>query len=242
MNTFDSLIIVAVAALIHASFQLSISMLTLLSSHTIGAKKAHPTLLRLINSFTLGAFVMTILLLANTTLASHLLLSSDNFMVTWVAVCGLLFGLGFAVWIFYYRREQGTTLWIPRGVARYLSDRTKATSQSAEAFGLGLSSVFAELLFIFVPLAVSGLILSQLDPVWQVSGIVLYATLSLSPLLVVTGLIGAGHKISHIQRWRESNKSFLQFIAGGGLIALGFYLYVDQVMSTATSIAVAGGL
>lgn len=242
MNTFDSLIIVAVAALIHASFQLSISMLTLLSSHTIGAKQSHSKLLRLTNSFTFGAFVMTVLLLSNAALASHLLLSSENFMFAWVAVCGLLFGLGFAVWIFYYRREQGTTLWIPRGIARYLSDRTKATSQPAEAFGLGLSSVFAELLFIFVPLAVSGLILSQLDPIWQVSGILLYATLSLFPLFIVTGLIGAGHKISHIQRWREGNKSFLQFIAGGGLIALGFYLYVDQIVSTATSLASTGGL
>jgi hypothetical protein len=161
--------------------------------------------------------------------------------MAWVAVCGLLFGLGIAVWIFYYRREQGTTLWLPRGMARYLSDRTKATKQSAEAFGLGLSSVLAELLFVLAPVLVSALILIQLTPLWQLVGIALYTSLSLSPLLVVNGLVGGGHKISRIQRWREENKTFLQFAAGGGLIVLGFYVYVDQVLSPAVAAAALGG-
>lgn len=242
MNIFESLIIVAIAALVHASFQLSISMLTLLSSHTIGAKHSHRRLLALTNAFTFGAFVMTILLLSNAVLLIQLILSPDNVVLTWVAGCGLLFGLGLAVWIFYYRKEQGTTLWVPRGMARYLSERTKATKQPAEAFGLGLSSVLAELLFIFVPIIISALLLSELEPVWQVIGIILYAALSLFPLFIITGLIGAGHKISRIQRWREDNKLFLQFIAGGGLIALGFYLYVSHVVGTAATLAVNGSI
>jgi len=241
MNTFDSLIIVAVAALIHASFQLSVSMLTLLSSHTIGAKRSHNRLLGLSGSFLLGVFVMTVMLLSTISLFVQLVLGQAEQMLAWVAACGLLFGLGVAVWIFYYRREQGTTLWLPRGMARYLSDRTKSTKQSAEAFGLGISSVLAELLFIFAPILVSSLILTRLDSQWQLVGIALYASLSLFPLLIVYGLVGSGHKISRIQRWREENKSFLQFVAGGGLIALGFYIYVDQVI-TPTVMAATGGL
>ena len=241
MNTLDSLLIVAIAALIHASFQLSISMLTLLSSHTIGAKRSHARLLGLTNSFTLGTLVMTVLLLTNIMLTSQLLINDSNSVLAWIAACGLLLGLGIAVWIFYYRKEQGTTLWLPRGMARYLSDRTKRTKHTSEAFSLGLASVFAELLFIFVPMLVAGLLLVGLEPVWQVTGIAIYAALSLSPLLVVNGMVGAGHKISRIQRWREENKMFLQFIAGSGLIVLGFYIYVDQVL-TATALAAAGSL
>jgi hypothetical protein len=125
-------------------------------------------------------------------------------------------------------------------MARYLSDRTKATKQTSEAFGLGLSSVIAELLFIFAPVMVCALVLIRLEPTWQLLGILIYTSLSLSPLLVVNGLIGGGHKISRIQRWREENKTFLQFIAGGGLIVLGFYVYVDQVLQP-TVLAAAGG-
>jgi hypothetical protein len=238
MNILDAFVIVTIAGLIHASFQLSVSMLTLLSSHTIGAKRSHTRLLSLTNAFTVGVMVMTVLLLSTISLIVQSS-SAVTMFVLWVGACGLLLGLGFAVWIFYYRKEQGTTLWLPRGLARYLSDRTKATQQSAEAFGLGLSSVLAELLFIIAPILVSALALVQLEPVWQFAGIATYTILSLFPLLVINGLIGGGHKISHIQRWREQNKSFMQFIAGSGLLALGFYVYVSQVLAPTV---LAGGM
>lgn len=242
MNTPESLIIVAVAALIHASFQLSVSVLTLLSSHTIGAKRSHARLLGLTNAFAFGVTVMTILLVSTMALVIDLVATPSERSFIWVVATGLMFGLGLAVWIFYYRRGQGTSLWLPRGLARYLSNRTKATKQSAEAFGLGLSSVVAELLFVFVPIFVSALVLVQLAPVWQLTGIALYTALSLSPLLIINVLIGGGHKISRIQRWREENKHFLQFASGGGLLVLGFYVYVDQVLAPTVLAAANGGL
>ncbi len=232
MNTIDAFVIVTIAGLLHASFQLSVSMLTLLSSHTIGAKKSHNRLLGLTNSFTFGALVMTVLLLS--TISLIITLSSTSLILAlWVAACGLLLGLGIAVWIFYYRKEQGTTIWLPRSLARYLSDRTKATKEPAEAFALGLVSILAELLFILAPLIVASLVLTQLSPTLQVFGIVTYIAISLLPLFVITGLVGSGHKISNIQRWREQNKRFLQFIAGTGSFALGFYIYVHQVLTPA---------
>jgi hypothetical protein len=50
-------------------------------------------------------------------------------------------------------------------------------------------------------------------------------------------LIGSGHSLSRIQRWREANKHFLQFAAGAGLIVLGGYLYVNEVVTVATALA-----
>lgn len=231
MNTVESLIIVAVAALIHASFQLSVSMLTLLSSHTIGAERSHRRLVSLTGSFTLGVFFMTLLLLSTLSLFLLGAISTENTPFLTVMACGLLFGLGVAVWIFYYRREQGTTLWLPRGAARYLNDRTKATKHSAEAFALGMFSVVAELLFIFAPLFISALVLISLTPSLQITGVLLYAIISLFPLLIVYLMVSGGHSISRIQKWRESNKRFLQFIAGSGLLALGFYVYVERVLT-----------
>lgn len=234
-----SFAIIAFAALIHASFQLSVSMLTLLSSHAIGKKTRHTKLLRLTNGFFFGVAVMTMLSLSFVALVFQNSFGTKIPLVVWAVGCGLLLGLGIAVWAFYYRREEGTTLWIPRGFARYLSDRTKATSHTAEAFGLGLSSVLGELIFIVAPLVVTALILVKLQPVWQLVGILTYTIISLLPLAVVNGLIGSGHKISGIQKWREDNKRFMQFVAGGGLLVLGFYVYVDQVVS-ATAFAYGG--
>ncbi len=240
MDITTSFIIIAVAALTHATFQLSISMLTLLSSHTIGSKRSHSRLLMMTSSFLGGVTAMTVLLLSFASILLTPFAKGHKIPeLWWIAACGLLTGLGLAVWIFYYRRQAGTELWLPRNVAKYLTGRARATKHTAEAFTLGMSSVVAELLFIVTPLFVTALILVQLTPLLQLAGVLLYAAISMAPLAVITGMIGAGHSISRIQRWREENKHFLQFIAGSMLVALGFYLYVSEVM-TPTVMAAAG--
>lgn len=236
----SSLAIIAFAALIHASFQLSVSVLTLLSGHAIGSKTAHTKLLRLTCSFLCGVAVMTALLLSFAAFTLQHLFGTMAPPMVWAVACGLLLGLGIAVWAFYYRRETGTSLWLPRGMARYLSNRTKATKASAEAFNLGLGSVLAEILFILAPVAVSALVLIQLPTAWQFAGIGLYLAISLLSLIIVWALIGSGHKLSQIQKWREDNKRFLQFAAGSGLIVLGFYVYVEHV--AAVSALAHGGI
>lgn len=232
-----SFAIIAFAALIHASFQLSVSMLTLLSSHAIGRRTTHNKLLRLTCSFLAGAGVMILLLISFSAFVLDHTSPSGTPLITWAACAGLLIGLGVAVWVFYYRREKGTSLWLPRGVARYLADRTKATKSSAEAFGLGLSSGIGELIFTLGPMLIAALVLIQLEPIWQLVGVALYALISLSSLLVVYVLIGGGHKLSHIQKWREKNKHFLQFAGGAGLLILGVYVYVEEIVA----VVVAGG-
>lgn len=241
MDIASSLAIVAFAGLIHASFQLSVSMLSLMSGHAIGAKHSHAKLMRLVGGFIFGAGVMSMLLISFVSLVFlHVFGGNNTPKLVWVIACGVLFGIGIAVWLFYYRRQSGTTLWIPRGVAVYLSERTKATKRSAEAFGLGLTSVISELLFIFAPIAVSALVIIHLPPLWQLAGIGIYTIVSLLSLLIVSVLVGSGHKLSTIQRWREKNKTFLQICAGIGLLILAFYLYVNQVL--AMDVASLGGM
>ena len=209
-------------------------MLTLLSGHAIGAMTAHSNLLRLTNMFSLGVALMTMLVLSFIALVTQLIFGDIIPPIAWAASCGLLLGLGIAVWAFYYRKEKGTSLWIPRGMARYLTDRTKATKQSAEAFGLGMTSVIAELLFVIAPIVVAALTLISLAPLWQLAGILLYTLISLLSLLVVNGLIGSGHTLGGIQKWREENKRFLQFAAGSGLLILGAYLYVEKIIAVSS--------
>lgn len=238
MGNFDaisSLAIILLAALTHASFQLSVSVLTLLSGHALGRKTAHLRLLRLTGGFILGVGVMTVLLVSS--IAYFLLAAMPTATpgVVWAMSSGAAVGVGVSVWLFYWRREPGTLLWIPRNFAQYLANRSKSTKNGVETFGLGLISVIGELLFAFVPVAIASLVLIRLSPDLQLIGILLYAGVSLLPLLVIGLLIGGGHKLSDIQRWRESNKRFMQFAAGGGLLILGAFVYVQQIMATVVS-------
>lgn len=232
MVPYTSLAIIALAGLIHASFQLSVSVLTLFSGHAIGAKTSHAKVVRLINSFSSGAAVMTLLLLSFVAFVAQTTFRTTTPNLAWAVACGMLMGLGVAIWAFYYRRaDNGTSLWLPRGMARYLTSRSKQTRTSAEAFGLGLSSVAAELLFIIGPVFIAALALLHLRPEWQLVGLALYTILSMTSLATVTTLVGSGHKLSAVQRWRETNKRFLQFAAGSAMIVLGFYVYVDEILS-----------
>ena len=239
MDTLTSLAIISLAALIHSSFQLSVSMLTLLSSHTLGAKIARQRLIRLTGSFLLGALVMTTLVISFLSYLVTSLYSQTIPALLWAISSGLLIGLGFAVWGFYYRRGKGTALWLPREMAQFLTDRTKATSHTAEAFSLGSTSVLAEIVFIIAPASAAALALASLKPELQLWGVALYSSIASLSLFIVYVLVGSGHKLSQIQKWREDNKSFLQFVAGCGLLVLGFYVYVNGVVAT---VANGGGL
>ena len=234
MDIPSSLAIVTLAALIHASFQLSVSVLTLLSGHAIGAKTAQAKVLRLTFGFVCGVGVMTLLVLSFISLIFLHIFGTNAPEFVWAIACGLLIGVGLAVWLFYYRREKGTSLWIPRSFARHLSDRSKATQHSVEAFSLGLTSVISELLFIAAPMIISALVLLQLPGLWQLIGIAIYSVISLLTLFIIWVLISSGHKLSGIQKWREDNKHFIQFSAGSALAILGFFVYVTKVMSSTT--------
>jgi hypothetical protein len=237
MDIPSSLAIVALAALIHASFQLSVSVFTLLSGHAIGAKRSQAKVLRLGWGFIAGVGVMTLLVLS---FISLLLLHSFSEtgipLVIWAMACGLVFGIGIAVWLFYFRKEKGTKLWIPRPMAEHLTNRSKATKHSVEAFSLGLTSVVGELVFIIPSMVVSALVLLELPSAWQLVGIAVYVVISLSGLVAVSSLIGSGHSISKIQKWREDNKRFLQFAAGSALIALSFFVYISKVIAEASGV------
>ena len=237
MDIPSSLAIVALAAAIHASFQITVSVLTLLSGHAIGAKRSQNNVLRLNWSFIGGTATMTLLILSFISLLLiHLFGPIDVPLQVWAVACGLVFGIGVAVWLFYFRKEKGTKLWIPRVLAEHLNDRSKATKHSAEAYSLGLTSVIAELVFIVPSMLISALVLLQLPSAWQLFGIALYVVISLSSLVVVSTLIGGGHSISKIQKWREENKGFLQFAAGSALVALGFFVYIYKVVAEASGV------
>ena len=206
-------------------------MLTVLSSHVIGSKSSQAKISRLTSSFLLGTIVMTVLVLSFVSYLFQRWFQSGVPVSAWVFSCGLLFGIGIAVWAFYYRHQKGTTIWLPRNVARYLSERSRSTKSSAEAFGLGLNSVIAELVFLSGAIIVSSLVMIGLSAELQVIAIIIYVVVSTSSLILVWALVGSGHSISSIQKWREQNKHFLQFAAGSGFIILAFYVYVDRVVA-----------
>lgn len=223
-STLLAVLIGVVTALLHGNFQVSVSVLTLLSGHSLGAKKAHTRLLALNLSYIAGVVLtVTGVLLGVISLVHSIGGVTQDVWIVAIALCA---AIGSITSIAYYQGKRGTVLWLPRPIAEYLSVRAKKTRRAIEAAALGGMTVIAELPFTIAPLAVAGVLIADhaatADLVWSS----LYALVASLPLIVITVLLGAGHALSRIQRWREQNKIFLQYSSGIGLVVLALYVVV----------------
>lgn len=231
MDILTSFVIIGLGGLIHASFHLSISVLTLLSGHTLSRERSHLKLVKLTGALTFGAIVATILLFCSFAFSFERFYNFETSHLIWAILIGLSIGSAISVWAFYYKRNpkktSGTELWIPRGFAKFLNNRARKTRHSAEAFSLGVSSVLIEIMFIFTPIAAATLASLKLTIAWQFVAIVLYVSIANLPIFVIFCLISGGHSLARIQIWREDNKRFLQFSAGVGLLILAFVIFMN---------------
>lgn len=226
------LVLIVGALFVHACYQLSISVLTHLSAHTFGRKASIKRLAWLGSSYSSGVIVMITLLLL--TLVSLPGLApvperAETAELFTAIVIGLTPLVGLATVFWYYRRGDGTQLWLPRSVASFLLERSRKTRRGFEAFLLGAGTVIGELPFVIAPLLLIAFVIAH-QPVttWLVWSIA-YATLASIPLLIITGYLTSGHSIARIQRWREQNKTFLQWTSGFALLLLTLYLTVLQI-------------
>lgn len=220
-----ALLVMGAAGIIHAMMQLGVSVLTLLSGHSLGKKSAHARLLRLNFSYITGAALASALVLSGGALLANSIFFAlrFDFLLIGTVILSLISAL--SILRFYYRKSPGTLLWIPRSLAEYLSDRAKKTKNSFEAGALGAMTVVMELPFTFPLFAIVSIFFLFLMPDHRLLAIIGYATLTVLPLLVITVMIGAGHRLSTIQRWREQNKHFLQYASSFGLISLALFIY-----------------
>lgn len=234
MNIFDPFAIIILSALIHASYQLSISVMTIMSGHALGKRTAHRRVTTMSLAYIFGVISMILLTISLILILLQNIFSLGIPGIVWGVTSGAAVGVGVAVWAFYYQhRQNGTILWIPRPIADYLSSRAKSTKIAPEAYALGLVSVISELIFSAIPLIMASLVIITLPVPIQLIAISVYALVATMPLLVIAALLGGGKSIAQVQRWREQNKRFLQFAAGSALIILGAYIYVDVVLSRA---------
>ncbi|HTK39232.1 MAG TPA: hypothetical protein VL362_00015 [Patescibacteria group bacterium] len=235
MTLAEIFILLTASAIIQASFQLSVSMVTVMSGHALGKKTSLTRLSRMVAAFTLGVMTMTALCVS----LFALILTNvfpETPILLWSILSGLMVGIGLAVWFFYYRyRTSGTVLWIPRPLATYLTKRSRATSMAPEAFALGTTSVVGEIVFNGVTSLFAAVLLTHLAPPQQLVGLLLYVVVATLPLFLIVLHISGGGSLARIQRWRERNKRFLQFAAGSALIILGVYVYVETVLTPLAS-------
>lgn len=223
-STWQPIALFAAAALIHASYQTGISVLTLLSNHSLGLGHSNNRVLTLGGSYILGIAATTLsLLLGILYVCTHY---TGGYVTSWWIATACITGTtGTFALARYFDSGPGTVLrWMPRSLADYLQKRSKKTTQAVEAFALGMMTALAELPLTFAPLLITALLLATAQFGNNFYWAAAYTAIICLPLLVMLGLIGGGVKVSALQKWRETNKGFMQFVTGVGLVLLSVLL------------------
>lgn len=218
------LILLGAAGLVHAMMQLGVSVLTLLSGHSLGTKRSHDRLLDLNLGYIGGSFVTSLLLVAISIFFMNAVYFYVSFKVLMIAITILSIVSSLTIIRFYYRRSPGTLLWIPRGLADYLTERAKKTRNPFEAMALGGMTVAMELPFTIALYAIFGFFSFFISPDIRLWAALAYCFITVLPLTVITIMIGGGHRLSTIQRWRETNKRFMQYASSFGLLAIALFI------------------
>lgn len=221
-------LLVAIGALfVHVCYQLSVSVLTHFSSHSLSRKTSEKRLLALGFGYSLGVILTTALLITSFASLAQLVHASSQLLAAIVVGVAPFIGLATVFW--YYRQGEGTRLWLPRPVARYLLERSRKTRSLLEAVMLGAATVIGELPFLLGPLLFVTYLISALPSAGWFGWATLYSTAAALPLLVTTMYFTSGHSVARVQRWRETNKSFLQWTSGIALVLLTLYVTVLQL-------------
>lgn len=232
-NDLTVILLLAGVLFVHASYQLSVSVLSYMSGHALGQRSARKRLASLGIGYSLGVasmiffiLVSIVVMTSTTTMLSHDL--ALKILTIVVAAIVPLVGL-FTVLTYYRQDPKGTRLWLPRQLADYLLWSARKTKSPIEATSLGAATVVGELPFILAPLLIMSVIIAHQPLSLWLGYSALYAILASLPVFIITGLLSTGTSPAAVQRWREQNKKFLQWTSGILLIILTIFLVVLQI-------------
>ena len=130
---------VFLAAVIHATLQLSLGALLLLYHASLGKHVRKKTRF-LVDSYISGLGTLVFLSLGAIIFILDRYFGKPLYIEELVIVVGMLVALAIAAWFVYYRRGKSTELWLPRSVARFIDKRAKLTNSNAIHIGVICSS------------------------------------------------------------------------------------------------------
>lgn len=216
-----------VLGMVHSAFQLGISVLTLMSTHILGRGKKSSRLRPMIATYVATSILTTAGIMLIVLYGELLLLPLRSQSTVWLILALITLAVASIIMLRYHKPGKGTRLWIATPIVQYFINRAERARSPLQSIKLASTAIVTELPLTLVVFASSALVLIELLPAgYYVSGIILYSILVMLPLSVIATMIASGHRVSTIQRWRESNKYFIQYIAAFGLYGAGLYILV----------------
>lgn len=228
MDVVIPVITILLAALVHATLQISLGCLLLLY-HASKGRHLRKKTSSLVRCYVGGIGVLSFLGVSAMCFCVlniwHGPLSTE-----WLCIIvGVLLLLTVLMWLVYYRWNKGTELWIPKVIARFLDGRAKVTNNKIEAFSLGVMTCFAELPFSLVLFVVTANSVLMLPNHLQILMVVVYAIATIIPMVILCTRLRTGTTVVEVQRWRIQHKNFFRIMTGVGFLILAVFIIGFQI-------------
>ncbi len=228
-TSFPSLfLLLLVLAMVHALFQLGISVLTLMSTHVLGrTTKTRIGIRPLIATYVVTSIILTAGIMGFVLYSELLFIPLHTQTTVWFLLSLIIVAVGSLVLVRYHKPGKGTRLWIAAPIVEYFQNRSQRAKTPLHSAKLAANAIITELPLTLVIFVSSSLVLIELLPSALYGiGILVYSTIVMLPLAIFGTMIASGHHLSTIQRWREANKHFFQYTVAFGLFGAALYILV----------------
>jgi len=211
MSVLTSLGIIAFSMLILMSLQLIPGIFALVSHYAFGkytAKKASNLALFFIIGVE-AALAITIIITYLTLTTVYTKISNIDILI-WI-LCGITIALSFITFFLYYRKGDGSKLFISRSLANNLDQRARSVKKSSDAFVMGLLAPFPELIFTIPLYVISSICIMEIGgTALERAGLVsLFVFLTIVPILFYY-LLSNHHNLANYLRFRLKYKQFFR--------------------------------
>lgn len=227
MSFFTSLSILILVSLIQASLQL-VPSIFMIFYHYASGKKSRKTADSLALFFLLGVETFaTIMFLSIYSIYYSVFFNFPSIelkIFPWV-LAGITLALSIVSFFFYFRKSNGTELFLSRKLAKNLLFRAKSVKTRSDAFALGFFTSIGELIFnlpLFILAVVS---INQFNDIPRSPFASLFIIASAIPVISVFAMYHAGYNLAEIERRRIKDKTFFRFVIPLGFLLLAFSLF-----------------
>ena len=227
MSDLLSIATIVLAGVIQASLQLSLGGLVLLYHSSMGRHKRRKTRY-LAKSYIWGASAISFVIVCAGAFVLRNILGGPIPQEWMMVAVGALMACALVMLLGYFRDGNGTELWLPKSVSRYITRRAKSANDDIEAFSLGMLSAFAELpISLVIYFIVANCLISVRMPLVAA---LLYVAIVAAPMVALKIGIKTGKNAIAAQKWRIRNKAFVKLFASSGFVVLALFVVAFWVM------------
>lgn len=229
MSVFTSAGILILSMLIMALLQLTPSVFLLFSHYSYGKysrkNTSNASLFFILGAETSTALIFILLYLAISSL--YIAPAFTDNLLGWI-VAGVMIALGVIFPFCYYRKGQGTKLFISRRLAKEFDYKSRMIKTRSDAFVLGFVSSLPELVFSLPIYIVAVAEIMKIGDSAFVRAILslCFVLIKIIPLIVLHIAMNHGYNLVNIQKARVSNKQFIRFFTSLTYIIIGILIII----------------